>query len=326
MEASERELLHRLAAGPVSGDVLARELGLTRAAIWKRVQALREAGIGIEAQAGRGYALQRQPEWLDADVILGHLENQARRELSLLEVAWAPDSTNSRLLQEPAPEAGARVLLAERQTAGRGRRGRAWVSPLAAHVYLSVLRQYCGGLSRLGGLSLVAGVASAEALHAAGFGDVRLKWPNDLVVEGHKLGGILVEGGGEHGGPARAVVGLGINVRMPVAQAGGIDQPWIDLHALAQDKGITISRNRLAAGLLSKLLPAFELFDREGLQPFVSRYAAMDALQGQQVDVRWGNEVFTGIAEGIAADGALQVRDGNGVRPFHAGEVSVRAS
>lgn len=325
MEVAERELLHRLAAGPVSGSVLARELGLTRAAVWKRVQALRDAGIPIEAQAGHGYALQQPPEWLDADVILGYLQDRDRHGVSL-EVAWAPDSTNSRLLLLPAPDTGARILLAERQMAGRGRRGRAWVSPLAAHVYLSVQRQYCGGLSRLGGLSLVAGVAVAEALHAAGFGEVQLKWPNDLVVHGSKLGGILVEGGGEHGGPAHAVVGVGINVRMPSAQAAEIHQPWTDLHACAQDKGITVSRNRLAADLLSWLLPAFELFDREGLQPFVSRYAAFDALLGQQVDVHWGKELVTGIAEGIAADGALLVRDGKGVRPFHAGEVSVRTS
>ncbi len=326
MEEPERELVRRLAIGPVSGDVLARELGLTRAAVWKRVQALREAGIGIDARAGRGYSLQRIPEWLDAGAIVAHLDDEARHGLALLEVAWSPDSTNSRLLQQPVPALGARVLLAERQTAGRGRRGRAWVSPLAAHVYLSVLRQYRGGLSRLGGLSLVAGVAAAEALHAAGFVQVRLKWPNDLVVEGRKLGGVLVEGGGEHGGPARAVVGLGVNVRMPEEQAGNIDQPWVDLHTLAQDRGTAVSRNRLAAGLLSRLLPAFEQFDQAGLQPFLPRYAAMDALHGQRVEIRWGEEVHAGVAEGIAADGALQVRDGNGVRLFHAGEVSVRAS
>lgn len=323
----ERELVRRLAAGPVSGDVLAGELGLTRAAVWKRVQALREAGMEIDAQAGLGYTLRRFPELLDASTIAGHLTDGDVDGLAGLEVAWSLDSTNSRLMQHPAPVSGAQVLLAERQTAGRGRRGRTWVSPLAAHVYLSILRQYRGGLGRLGGLSLVAGVAAAEALHAAGFDQVRLKWPNDLVVEGRKLGGVLVEGGGEHGGPARAVVGLGVNVRMPGGQMERIEQPWVDLHALARNKEHVISRNRLAADLLSRLLPAFEQFDREGLLPFLSRYAAMDALYGCAVDIHWGDEVHTGVAEGIAADGALQVRGGSGdIRLFHAGEVSVRTT
>src|SRR5690606_4226150 len=135
------------------------------------------------------------------------------------------------LRREP-PVQGVAVLLAERQTAGRGRRGRHWASPLAANLYLSASRRYGGGLARLGGLSLAAGTAVAEALRALGASGVQLKWPNDLVIGGRKLGGLLVEGSGEPAGAARAVVGLGLNVRMPETEGGRIDQPWTDLGAV----------------------------------------------------------------------------------------------
>ncbi len=319
--AAERDILQRLIAGPVSGDALAREAGLTRAAMWKRVEALREAGVEIDAQAGRGYALRHALELLDDARILDALPAFVGAGMASLEIAWTLDSTNSELLRRPAPSHGVAALLAERQIGGRGRRGKQWTSPLAAHLYLSVAREFSGGLSRLGGLSLVAGIAAAEALHEAGYGDVRLKWPNDLVVGGRKLGGLLVEGGGEHAGPVRAVIGLGVNVRMPQAMAAAIDQPWTDLASLA---ATTPSRNAVAAALLSHLVPALDQFDLEGLAPFLQRYARLDALAMQEVAIHLGDAVHAGTALGIADDGALRVRIDGVEKNFHAGEVSVR--
>lgn len=323
----ERVLLRRLAAGPVSGDVLAGELGLTRAAVWKRIEALREAGMVITALPGRGYRLAQALDLLEADAIRAALPAAVRAELAALEVAWTLESTNTSLLQCEAPARGCAVLLAERQTGGRGRRGRCWASPLAAHVYLSLARRFEGGLARLGGLSLVAGVATAEALHALGFPQVRLKWPNDLVVvEGagmRKLGGLLVEGGGEAGGAARAVVGLGLNVRMPPAFAAAIDQPWIDLAAFASPPP---ARNAVVAQLLQHLLPALAQFDAEGLAPFLPRYAALDALAGRRVRLHEASGTSATLALGVAADGALRVQGEDG-REYcvYAGDVSVRA-
>lgn len=322
---ADRALLERLQAGPATGDELAEAGGLTRAAIWKRIEGLRAAGIEIEARPGRGYALAQPLDWLDMGAVTGMLAEDARNELAGLEVAWSLDSTNSELLRRPFPEKGTTALLAERQTGGRGRRGREWASPLAAHLYLSLARQFGGGLARLGGLSLVAGVAAAGALHEAGFAGVRLKWPNDLVVvrpQGlHKLGGLLVEGAGEHAGPARAVIGLGVNVRMPAAHAARIGQPWTDLQSLS---AAPVSRNRMAALLLSHLLPALRRFDAEGLAPFLDRYAALDVLAGREVDVHAAEGVRRGVACGIADDGALRVRIDGAERRVHAGEVSVR--
>ena len=327
---AERALLQRLIAGPVSGDALARENGETRAAVWKRIEGLREAGVAIEAQAGRGYALAAPLDLLDPDAIVVAMAEGTRARLADLDVAWSIDSTSSELLRRPARRDGVDVLLAERQTGGRGRRGRGWASPLAANLYLSLAQQFDGGLARLGGLSLVAGVAAAEALHALGFAAVRLKWPNDLVVvDGgtlRKLGGLLVEGGGEYAGPVRAVVGLGLNVRMPAAYGEGIDQPWADLAALAPGASAPPSRNHVAAALLDALLPALDRFDREGLSPFLQRHAELDALAGRDIVLHGGDGDRPGTAAGLASDGALRVRLGDGsVQSFHAGEVSVRA-
>ncbi|WP_394539935.1 bifunctional biotin--[acetyl-CoA-carboxylase] ligase/biotin operon repressor BirA [Lysobacter enzymogenes] len=325
----DRALLQRLIAGPATGDALAAASGQTRAAVWKRIEALREAGVAIEAKPGRGYALSQPLDLLDAAAIAAALSAPARARLDSLEVAWSIDSTNSELLRRSTPARGAAVLLAERQTGGRGRRGRVWASPLAAHLYLSLARAFGGGLARLGGLSLVAGIAAAQALHALGFAAVRLKWPNDLVaLDGdglRKLGGLLVEGGGEYAGPARAVIGLGLNVRMPAAAAAQIEQPWCDLAWLAGAQAP--SRDAVVAALLDALLPALDEFDAQGLAPFLDRYAGFDALAGQAVSVLGSDREHRGVALGLADDGALRVRlDDGEERRFHAGEVSVRRS
>lgn len=325
----ERTLLARLVAGPVSGDALARASGLTRAAVWKRIEALREAGVAIDASPERGYVLAQPLGLLDSDAIADALPPPIRARTTSVEVAWTIDSTNSELLRRPAAVDGmATVLLAERQTGGRGRLGRAWASPLAAHLYLSLSRTFAGGLGRLAGLSLVAGLATVEALHQLGFDQVRLKWPNDLVVPTgdalRKLGGLLVEGGGEHAGPVRAVIGLGLNVRMPAAIGAAIDQPWCDLSQLSPPAALP-SRNALAAAILARWLPALDEFDATGLEPFLPRYAAFDALAMQPVTLHEGTTARTGIAVGLASDGALRVRASDGQEHrAHSGEVSVR--
>lgn len=321
----ERALLQRLLDGPVTGAALARDAGLTRAAIWKRIAALRAAGVAIDARPGVGYVLREAPELLDAELIRAQLPASVQ-SLATLELAWRLDSTNSELLRRPTPAHTTTVLLAESQHQGRGRRGRAWVSPLAAHLYLSLGRRFDGGLARLGGLSLVAGVAAAQALRALGAHGAGLKWPNDLVVAAddglRKLGGILVEGGGEHAGPVRAVIGLGINWRMPDTAAVDIGQPWCDLAACVAPLP---SRNMLAATVLAHLLPALQEFDQDGLAPFHARFEALDALAGSVITVHAGDGQHVGRASGVAADGALRVRmDNNDVRLFHSGEVSVR--
>ena len=179
---NDRELLERLARAPAGGSELAREFGLTRAAVWKHIQALREAGVEIRARPGQGYAPSTPPDLLDRERILSALPADVAADLADCEVAWQIDSTNAELLRRPAT-AGLQCLLAEAQTAGRGRRGRSWASPLAAHLYLSLQRRFDGGVAALSGLSIAVGVAAAEALRALGFAQVgleaaeRSRWP-----------------------------------------------------------------------------------------------------------------------------------------------------
>lgn len=325
---AERTLLLRLARGPVSGDALARETGLSRAAVGKRIEALRAAGVAVAARPGQGHVLEGPLDLLDADAIAAALPPDVRAAVHGPEVAWTLDSTNSELLRRATPAQGVQVLLAERQTGGRGRMGRDWSSPLAANLYLSLARSFDGGLARLGGLGLVAGVAAARALHELGYGMVGLKWPNDLVVADaprgglRKLGGLLVEGGGGPDGPVRAVLGLGLNLRMPEATAAGIGQPWCDLASLPNPA--PPSRSALAAALLARLVPALERFDREGLAPFLPLYAELDVLAGREAELRAGSVVQAGTVLGLAADGALRLEIDGRERCFHAGEASLR--
>nr|WP_228736204.1 bifunctional biotin--[acetyl-CoA-carboxylase] ligase/biotin operon repressor BirA [Xanthomonas euvesicatoria] len=317
----DRALLAKLAGGRLSGDALARDAGLTRAAVWKRIQNLRAAGVDIEGRDGDGYRLATPLDLLDAARIRAGMAPGAAAGLAALDVAWTLESTNTTLLAQPAPEQGVAVLLAERQTGGRGRRGSQWTSPLGAHIYLSASRRFNGGLGQLAGLSLAVGVAVAEALRGCGFADVGLKWPNDLLARQRKLGGLLIEGGGEMAGNARAVIGLGLNVHMPSTAAASIDQPWIDLDTLA---GGAVSRDQVTAAVLSGLLPALDLFEAQGLAPFLGRYADLDVLHGRAVQVEEAGAHHRGVALGLAADGALRVQLGETVRLFHSGEVSVR--
>jgi BirA family biotin operon repressor/biotin-[acetyl-CoA-carboxylase] ligase len=319
----DRALLERLCTGPASGAALARELGITRSAVWKRIEALRAAGVEIEARAGQGYALARPVQLLDAPRLAAALSPAARAALASLEVLFDTDSTNAVALRTPVPAQGCAAWLAERQTAGRGRRGRAWASPLAAHVYLSLSRRFDGGVAVLQGLSLAVGAAAAEALHALGYRDVGLKWPNDLLANGRKLGGILVEVGGDAGGPLQVVVGLGLNVAMPAAAARDIDQPWCDLAGLS---GVAPDRHAVCVALLDALLPLLARYEHEGLAPWREAWQRHDLLAGRAVRVVEGDRSYEGIAAGLAGDGALRLRQADGERLCHAGEASLRAA
>ncbi|MDO4708334.1 MAG: biotin--[acetyl-CoA-carboxylase] ligase [Pseudomonadota bacterium] len=318
-----RVLLQALLHESVHVATFAAAHGLSQDALCGHIEALRQSGIEIIATGTGEYTLAQPLELLDAKAVRGQLSAKAQAGLESLHVVWQTASTNDVLLAQPVPARGSRVLLAEQQTAGRGRRGRHWASPLAANLYLSLDRRFTGGLARLSGLSLVAGIAVAEALRQHTGLDVRLKWPNDLWLAGRKLGGLLVEGGSEPGGAARAVIGLGLNVRMPPVFAQHIDQAWVDL---AGALGQLPSRNALLAALLEHVLPALEAFDAQGLPPFLSRWQALDALAGHHVQVKAATGDFHARVLGLAENGGLRVLAANGEQVLYSGEVSVRAS
>jgi BirA family biotin operon repressor/biotin-[acetyl-CoA-carboxylase] ligase len=222
----------------------------------------------------------------------------------------------------PAP-GQSEVFVAEQQTAGQGRLGRAWISPARCNLYASVAHRFDLPPARLAGLSLVTGIALAEALRAAGASRVGVKWPNDLVVDGRKLGGVLVQLRALPGDATLAAIGFGINVRMPAVFDARIGQPWCDL---AQSLGELPSRNSLLAGILGELLPALAMFSEQGLAPFLERWHALDSLRGSPAKVINGDSHTEGECLGIAESGALRLRVGDQVREFHGGEVSVRGA
>lgn len=324
MPTRAAQLLERLADGGFrSGEVLAAELGISRAAVWKLVRSWQARGLDIQAVRGRGYRLARPLELLDAGLIQARLDETVAARLGPFEVLAETDSTNTRLAQlaRSGLPAGA-VCLAESQRAGRGRLGRQWISPYAANLYLSVLWRFALAPAALAGLSLAIGVALARSLERFGVGGHGLKWPNDLLWDARKLGGVLLEFGGESEGCSHVIIGVGVNVAMPESAGGTIDQPWIDLSTVLGRTNV--SRNRLAALLLSEIAIACTAFGESGLDSFLSDWRRWDAVAGRPVRLLWPGHVVEGIARGIAADGELQLDTANGRRSFAIGELSLR--
>ncbi len=310
--------------GEVSGAEIAASLGITRAAVWKQIEQLRARGLAVHAEAGRGYRLGAPIELLDASRIATAMTTRERESVGAIDVRWQIDSTSSELARTAESIPTPRACLAEIQTTGRGRRGRRWQTPLAGGIALSFVRRFDSGMATLSGLSLVAGIAVLRALADTGIDGAALKWPNDIVAHGKKLGGILVELGGDALGPCRAIVGIGLNVRVGAEEGAAIDQPWTDLAALGG--GATPSRNAVAGRMLARLADALETFATTGFAAFESEYARHDALCGCDVVIASGNERWTARADGVTSRGALRVvRDGRAI-DIDSGEVSVRAT
>ena len=315
-------MLALLAPGrALTGPELARRLDVSRAAVWKQIEAWRKAGLDIESGA-HGYRLARPLEPLDVARIRAGLPIAVRHHIGTLENHWRLDSTSSELARRAADAPDLSFVFADWQQAGRGRRGRRWQSAPATNLQCSCLKRFAGGYAALSGLSLAAGIAAARALEDCGVRGVVLKWPNDLVHQDAKLGGILVELGGEFMGPCHAIVGVGINVHLSDAMRAALDRPCSDLTSLCD--GTASSRNALAAALVARLAEALEVFDRSGFAAFAEAWARRDALAGRRIHVEGARGTFDGVAAGVDARGAMQVRTSAGVRSIDSAEVTVR--
>jgi BirA family biotin operon repressor/biotin-[acetyl-CoA-carboxylase] ligase len=315
-----------------SGAQLAAELGVSRNAIWKAVGILKEYGLAIHAVRNRGYRLAVPTAPLSAAAIRAGVEPQVRARLRQLDVAWQLQSTNSSLFARTDVPAGrCDVLLAEVQTAGRGRRGRSWLATPGGTLCLSLGWTFAQMPRDLGSLGLAVGVcvlrALREHLSAALLAStpLQLKWPNDLQCDARKLGGILIDLRAEAGGPSYVVIGLGLNVALEEAARAQISatgtQPC-DLRSLGFSP---LQRNEIVASLLQCLIRGLIVFENEGLKPFREEWQHADALRGHTVSVATVQEGSRGIARGIDVDGALLVETPKGVVRFVSGDVSVRA-
>ena len=309
-----------------SGEQLAENLGVSRGAVWKAVESLRELGATLHAVRNKGYRLRSGSDALDSRLIATLLPEAIGGHVGSIDAAWTVDSTNSVLLARPNPPFGTcEILLAEYQTAGRGRRGRAWLAPPGGSICLSLCWVFRGVPQDLGALGLVIGVCALRALRESGLEETRLKWPNDLVVEGKKLGGILIELRAESAGPACVVIGIGLNVALGAKLLEAIGETGVAAVDLVTAGLQQPSRNALAAMLIAQIVRGLLGFEKEGLRPFAEEWRDADALRGRQVDVHTLEGVARGLARGIDLHGALVVETPQGVRRFISGDVTVRA-
>lgn len=317
-----------------SGESLGKALGCSRTAVWKQLQKLESLGLSIESVKGTGYRLASGFELFDIKLINSQLNATASQYLSTLEVFKSIESTNkyAREKAERESSSGA-VVLAEQQSAGRGRRGKTWVSPFAANIYLSIIWDFEQGAQALEGLSLAVGVAVKRALNAQGIEGVQLKWPNDIYVERKKLGGILLEMIGDPAGHCSVIIGVGINVAMPVDQAADIDQAWTDVRSQIQasESGSTQSdqhtKNNLTSGLISEVLTLLSDFQSRGFSFYRDEWQAADAFYGLQATISTPKRSITGIVRGVETNGALRLELSDGrVETFIGGELSLRLS
>ena len=321
-------LIARLADGQVhSGAALSRQLGVSRGQLHRAVQRLKALGVEIGSRRGRGYHLPGPVELLNAVGIREALGRDHGTRVRHLEVLLEVDSTNNRLLAATPPPSGlADVCLCEIQSAGRGRRGRLWLSPFGASIAMTLAWNSPEGARVKPSLSLAVGVAIARALDRMQVRDVRLKWPNDVWLADRKIGGVLVELKAETDGTAQVVIGIGLNVRLTAEARRAIEAGGVRVAALQDACPVSLSRNTLVAALLVELLSMLERFEAAGFSPFRAEWLALDALGGRAAHVLGAQGGIAGIARGVDVDGALLLEDGGQLHRIVSGEVSLRLS
>jgi len=297
-----------------SGEQLGSDMGMSRAAINKHIQTVRDWGLDIFTVPGKGYRLPAPIQLLDRDKILAGYPQGRVEVLSVI------DSTNQYLLERITELQSGDACVAEYQQAGRGRRGRKWVSPFGTNLYLSMYWKLDQGPAAAMGLSLVIGIVMTEVLQRLGAADVRVKWPNDLYLKDRKLAGILVELTGKTGDAAHLVIGAGINLRMREPATDVINQGWINL----QEAGIDIDRNELSITLLQELSAGLREFEQQGLTPFIPRWRNLDNFLDRPVKLLIGEKEIQGIERGIDQQGALLLEQDGDIKSFIGGEISLR--
>ncbi|MBD9657203.1 bifunctional biotin--[acetyl-CoA-carboxylase] ligase/biotin operon repressor BirA [Pseudomonas sp. PDM12] len=300
-----------------SGEELGAAVGVSRAAIWKRLQALEaEFDLQIHKVRGRGYRLEAPLSLLDSDSLYA----SSIYPITLLQQV---DSTNAQAMRHLASGAVPPFLIiAEQQTAGRGRRGRSWASPFGENLYYSLVLRVSGGMRQLEGLSLVVGLALLQALRDAGVTEAGLKWPNDLLVGGRKIAGILLELSGDPADVCHVVIGIGVNINMRVTPQGEvIDQPWTSLRQVV---GEQIDRNAFVASLNRQLERYLHLHQAEGFAALREQWEASHLWQGRAVVLAAGAQAIHGRVLGVDDTGALRLDIDGQEKVFSGGELSLR--
>ncbi len=303
-------LLAEATEGFLTGEAIADKLGLPRVELFRRIDGLRSKGYRIDALPGRGYRLVGVPDRLTS-LELGPLlstHSLGRTLHACDEVASTNDV--ARGLAEKGAVHG-EVVVAESQSRGRGRRGRAWVSPPGVNLYLSVVLRPSLSPERAPELTLVAAVAIAEVLREAGF-DARIKWPNDILIGGRKVAGLLLEMDSAEGELRYVVLGVGVNVNLePAALPEGLAATATSLRA---ERGEAVPRVFLLAALLAGIEGWLDRHELAGFEGVRQRWRELSATLGDRVKVSASGERIEGVALDIDDSGALIVEDAAGAR------------
>lgn len=300
-----------------SGEDLGYALGVSRSAVWKRLRQLEaETGIEIHKVRGRGYCLAKPFSLLSSRWLADELSECGWN----IQIYDTIDSTNAKAMHlVTLNKALPLLVLAEQQTAGRGRRGRKWVSPFAENLYYSLALRIDGGMRQLEGLSLLVGLAVVRMLRELGVKDAGLKWPNDVLVGRHKLAGILLEMTGDPADVCHVVIGIGINVNM--RSSDEVDQSWT---SMTLQTGVCVDRNQVAARLSIALCDYLALHREKGFSAFKEEWERNHLWQHKHVMLLAGSNAIEGLVLGVDGVGALRMQVGEDIRVFSGGELSLR--
>lgn len=317
------EILRLLADGQFhSGVHLAEALGVSRTTISNRIGQWQERGLAIDCVSGKGYRLAQSLELLDQELLRSLLPEDVQQQISHLTVPALVSSTNDVVADALNQQKKSGIVcIAEMQQAGRGRRGRTWLSPPAGSFYGSVGWIFRQGFDVLEGLSLAVGVAVIQALETVGATGLSLKWPNDILWRQQKLGGVLIEMSGEADGPCQVVIGVGVNLHLPERIRLQIDQASVDLATVCASP---VSRHQVSAAITTSLLRLLAHYAELGFTGWRQQWLQYDALANQHVIVSGAQKPITGIACGVDERGALLINQQGTILTIHGGEVSLR--
>jgi len=321
---TRQRLLHLLSDGKFhSGEDLGNQLGMTRSAIWKAVKQLENLDIEINSISGKGYRIPNGMSLLDKTKIESFVMQKNTSLINEIFVLEEIDSTNQFLFSKIDTEIlKPMACFSERQTQGRGRRGRAWLSPFASNIYHSLLWYFEKDPSELMGLSLAVAVMTTRALKQYGIEmGLELKWPNDIFWESQKLAGILIEMVSQPQDICAVVIGIGINTRLSQQHIVELDRPVTSIEKITQHPA---DRNQLAGLLLNSLIEGFQQFQKNGLSAFLDEWRALDKFRGKMVTLSCAAQSVTGIMEDVSDNGALLLRNTDGkIKPYLSGEMSL---
>lgn len=316
------QLLRLLADGKIhSGVELASQLSISRMTVSNRVAGWVSSGVAIDVLPGRGYRLERSIQFLDQDKVMERVEKICKGKMPFVCIKESIGSTNDMAAQLMSACGTRIVCLAEYQQQGRGRRGREWYTTPGGGFYGSFAWHIQAGFHALEGLSLAVGVELVEVLERFGINGVGLKWPNDLVTEYGKLGGVLIEVNGEVEGPCDVVVGIGLNIHIPDHVKQKVQQPVVDLVSLTRELP---DKDHLSAEIIIAITLLLDSFTSKGFGYWRERWLKRDAFAGKDIVLTGGHEPLNGVGAGVNEQGALLVMTPTGLSICYGGELTLR--